>query len=297
MQPVGPWGHHPLCRCRNPGCQQTFRNRPVYHVDMLRWRYPSSIGEAWATNLPPVEQEEEEADVEALDNFDDRVAELRRRLLSAREGPAPDADSSRRRTHAQRLIETAERHEGGRERSRRRRQDRLRSHSSNESVFDGAPSAGNAMGADSLRLRAKQSPGLLWRKALTEIQRYLGQRGVTLPQGLQELSNFVTYLTAIFHGLYPQEAIGPRDSRELRTIAKAFDLLGNGNLAKTANLLVRWFTAVEKSVKKGNWEDSSFLELIRRDAVGLTSQQEKLMAQRGRLLDQRLTGKTFSSAR
>ena len=153
------------------------------------------------------------------------------------------------------------------------------------------------MGADALRLRAEQTPGLLWQKALSEIQRYLGQRGVSLPQGMQEPSNFVTYLTAIFHGLYPQEKIGPRNSRELRTIAEALDSLGNGNLPKTADLLVQRFKAVEESVKKGSWEDSSFLELIQRDAVGLTSQQEKLVAQRGRLLDQRLSGKASPAAR
>ena len=153
------------------------------------------------------------------------------------------------------------------------------------------------MGLDSLRLRAEQTPGLLWQTALSEIQRYLGQRGVTLPQGPQEPSNFVTCLMAIFHGLCPQEKIGPRNSRELRTIAEALDSLGNGNLPKTADLLVQLFLAVEESVKKGSWEDSSCLELIQRDAVGLTSQQEKLVAQRGRLLDQRLTGKASSSAR
>ena len=57
------------------------------------------------------------------------------------------------------------------------------------------------------------------------------------------------------------------------------------------------FKAVEESVKKGSWEDSYFLELIQRDAVGLTSQQEKLVAQRGRLLDQRLSGKASPAAR
>ena len=134
------------------------------------------------------------------------------------------------------------------------------------------------MGADSLRLRAEQAPRFLWQKALTEIQRYLGQRGVTLPQGLQEPSNFVTYLTAIFHGFYPQEKIGPRNSRELRTIAEALDSLGNGNLPKTADLLVQRFKAVEESDKNGSCEDSSFLELIQRDAVGLTSSQERLVA-------------------
>ena len=55
--------------------------------------------------------------------------------------------------------------------------------------------------------------------------------------------------------------------------------------------------AVEESVKKGSWEDSSFLELIQRNAVGVTSQQEKLVAQRGRQLDQRLSGKASPAAR
>ena len=153
------------------------------------------------------------------------------------------------------------------------------------------------MGADSVRLRAEQTPGLLWQKALTEIQRYLEQLGVTLPQGLREPSNSVTYLTAMFHGLYPQERIGPRNSRDLRTIAEAFDSLGDGNLPKTADLLVQRFKAVEEPVKKWSWEDSSFLELIQSDAVSLTSQQDKLVAQRGCLLDQGLTGKTSCSTR
>ena len=74
---------------------------------------------------------------------------------------------------------------------------------------------------------------------------------MTLPQGLQEPTIFVTYLTAIFHGFYPQEKIGRRNSHELRTIAEALDSLGNGNLPKTADLLVQRFKVVEESVKKG----------------------------------------------
>ena len=147
--------------------------------------------------------DEAEAEAASLDNFDERVAELRRRLLSAREGPAPNEGSSRRMTPGQRSIETAGRHERGRERGRRRRRDRSRSRSSDESVFGDAPSAGSAMGADALRLRAEQTPGLLWQKALSEIQQYLGQRGVSLPQRMQEPSNFVTYLTAILSRALP----------------------------------------------------------------------------------------------
>jgi hypothetical protein len=45
---------------------------------------------------------------------------------------------------------------------------------------------------------------------------------------------------------------------------------------------------VEESVKRGNWDDAGFLELISREHVVLTSQNERLAAQRGHLMEQRL---------
>ena len=69
----------------------------------------------------------------------------------------------------------------------------------------------------------------------------------------------------------------PRNHTHVRSAtcqsAEALDSLGTGSLPKTADLLVQLFKAVEESDKKGSWEDGSFLELIQRDAVGLTSQQ------------------------
>ena len=282
-----------LCRCRAAQCQQTFGHRPVYHVDMLRWRDPGGIGEAWATNLPVVEEEEAEPEApEFTDNFDARVAELRQRLMESRRPPsAPHGP----RTPGERLADGAARHERNRSRGRRRRRSRSRSQSSDSSVF-GAAQPGGRLGAESIRLKAEKEPGALWSRALSEIETYLGQRGVALPSDFRERSRFVTYLTAIFHGAYPQEKIGPRSSRELRTLAEALDSLGTGDLPRTADLLTQRFKAVEESIKKGSWEDSNFLELIQKDAVGLTSAPEKLAAQRGRLLDQKLTGKSGSAA-
>ena len=75
----------------------------------------------------------------------------------------------------------------------------------------------------------------------------------------------------------------------MRTLAEALDALGGGDLPRTADLLVQRFKGVEESVKQGNWEDAGFLELISREHVGLTSQHERLAAQRGRLMDQQLS--------
>ena len=98
----------------------------------------------------------------------------------------------------------------------------------------------------------------------------------------------MTYLTAVFHGMFPPDKVGPRTTREMRTLAEALDALGSGDLPRTADLLVQRFKSVEESVKRGNWDEAGFLELISREHVGLTSQNERLAAQRGRLMEQRL---------
>ena len=284
---AAPGGILHLCRAGAHACQQTFGHRHVFHVDTLRWRDLTLIGEAWATNLPPLPARVQEAEVVLDINFEDRIEELRRRLMGSREPRTPRRRAAS--SPSDRLAARAEQYSDAHDRGRRRHRSRSRS-ASTESVFRDAQSSGG-LGADAIRLQAERTPGSLWSSAVSEIESYLGQRGVALPAEMKEPSKFVTYLTAVFHGMYPQEKIGPRSSRELRTIAEALDALGSGNLPKTADLLVQRFKAVEESVRKGNWDDSSFLELIQRDSVGLTSTQERLAAQRGRLLDMRLTGK------
>ena len=62
--------------------------------------------------------------------------------------------------------------------------------------------------------------------------------GADAAAGLRDPSRFVTYLTAVFHGMYPPEKVGPRTTREMRTLAEALDALGAGDLPRTADLLV-----------------------------------------------------------
>ena len=66
---------------------------------------------------------------------------------------------------------------------------------------------------------------------------YLGQLGGA-EGGRRDPSSIVTYLTALFHGIFPWEKLGVRTTREMRTLAEASDLLGSANLTRTADLLV-----------------------------------------------------------
>ena len=131
---------------------------------------------------------------------------------------------------------------------------------------------------------------------MQEIENYLGARGRAGAGNLGDILRFVTYLTTVFHGMFPPEKVRPRTTREMRTLAEALDALGSGDLSRTADLLVQRFKSVEESVKRRNWDDAGFLELISRDQVGLTSPNERLAVQQGRLMEQRLVP-TKSGAR
>ena len=95
----------------------------------------------------------------------------------------------------------------------------------------------------------------------------------------------VAYLTTVFHGHYSAKEVGPRDSRELRTLAEALDSLASGNLPAVADMLMQRFKAVEQKVQDGGgWGTASQLELISDRAVGLTTLAEQTVAARQLLL-------------
>ena len=81
----------------------------------------------------------------------------------------------------------------------------------------------------------------------------------------------VTYLNTIFHASYPQDKVGVRTSRELRTIAETLDELRSGHLPRAADLLMQRFKALEASVQDGSWGLAQNLELMPLSQIGLTS--------------------------
>ena len=69
-----------------------------------------------------------------------------------------------------------------------------------------------------LRAQALKYQGRLYQDGLSEINKFLASRGEPGDEGLSG-GRMVAYLTTVFHGHYSAKEVGPRDSRELRTLA------------------------------------------------------------------------------
>ena len=143
---------------------------------------------------------------------------------------------------------------------------------------------GSSREVDSIRKLSATHPGQLYENGLQEISRFLASRGE--PGGTLSAPKMVAYLTSIFH--YSTEKVGARDSRELRTLAEAIDLLGEGRLPQVCDLLMQRFKAVEGKVIDGDWGVASRLELLPERPVGLASLPEQTAATRSHLLHLKL---------
>ena len=139
-------------------------------------------------------------------------------------------------------------------------------------------------GTTTLRAQALKHQGKLYLDGLAEINRFLASRGEPGAEG-DSGGRMVAYLTSVFHGHYSAKEVGPRDSRELRTLAEALDALAAGNLPAVGDLLTQRFKAVECKIQDGgDWGTASHLELISDRPVGLTTLAEQTVAARQQLL-------------
>ena len=123
---------------------------------------------------------------------------------------------------------------------------------------------------------ARVHPGRHLEELLAKMQTYLSDR-----QGPQDgdhsLRRIVTsYLTSV---LLPSKSdMGLRNTRELRTLAEALDLLIVGDIAGCGDLLSRRFKAVELASMEGNWNVARHLEGIAEGGVSATNIKERAYA-------------------
>lgn len=75
-----------------------------------------------------------------------------------------------------------------------------------------------------------------------------------------------------------QSRMPVRTSRELRTVARALDLVALGQSAQAADLLAQRLKALELSLSDQSWARAQFVELIPQDAAVLTGSDELVMA-------------------
>ena len=151
-----------------------------------------------------------------------------------------------------------------------------------EELFRGAASGSRTVTVKELAL---ENPGQLFQEGVKEVHKLLGHRGVACES---EAASLVTYLTSVFHGSYPQEAVGIRTGKELRTVAEALDMLQAGDLPALGDLLMQRFKSLELSVIDKSFATGSKLELTPDRMVGLSSPREQRVAAQDRLRELKL---------
>ena len=101
-------------------------------------------------------------------------------------------------------------------------------------------------------------------------------------------AKLVGYLQAILFGKHPVEKVGPRNAKELRTIAEGLDHLASGRLPELADLLMQRFKALEQAVHDGHWTLASHLELVEDVGTTLAGPEEQRDAARSEMAQHRL---------
>ena len=84
-----------------------------------------------------------------------------------------------------------------------------------------------------------------------------------------------------FHGILEQtqaQQLSKRDSRELKTLAAAVDLLVRGQLSQAGDLLMQRFKSVETAARDQHWEVAVQQELIPESVTGASSLREHEVA-------------------
>ena len=84
------------------------------------------------------------------------------------------------------------------------------------------------------------------------------------------------YLTTVLEITHPQ--MGPRNNREMHTLARAVDYLVDGKVAEASDLLTQRFKAIEMSITDKSWTVAEHLELLPPAAVSSTTEPERAQA-------------------
>ena len=84
------------------------------------------------------------------------------------------------------------------------------------------------------------------------------------------------------------QSLGKRDSRELRTLATALDLLASGRVECVGDLLMQRFKSVELTSKDGTFDVGQAYELLPRDDVSATTATDQHMANKSEMFSRKV---------
>ena len=96
------------------------------------------------------------------------------------------------------------------------------------------------------------------------------------------------YLHTAFFPKYPENAVGIRTARELKTLAKAVDQLCRGQVVQGLDVLLQRMKALEVVATQGSWTQARWFELLPQQDVASWSPEELQAAQRLETIDRRL---------
>ena len=137
---------------------------------------------------------------------------------------------------------------------------------------------------------AEKRPGRLTARLLNKMRDILAREEGPMHQGagtnLTPSAASSYFLTVIV----PQykERLTLRTSRELRTTAKALDLLAQGRADRAGDVLSQRYKALELYLADQTWSRAQFLELIPPEGATLVEKDEMLMASKEQTVEQRM---------
>ena len=123
---------------------------------------------------------------------------------------------------------------------------------------------------------SKKSPGMLLRKGMQEMGRYLADRAPGEKEEEDWMANrMMAYVSQVILNQHPPASIGIRNHRELLTLGLAIDLLIQGHLPELGDLLMQRLKALETSFSDQGWHSARHQELIPSHAASLTTEAER----------------------
>ena len=135
---------------------------------------------------------------------------------------------------------------------------------------------------------ARKQPGKLLRSGLKKMHLHCNPLIAGLAGGDTDLPpTAIAYMNNIVTAARGQ-SLGKRDSRELRTLATALDLLASGRVECVGDLLMQRFKSVELTSKDGTFDVGQAYELLPRDDVSATTATEQHMANKSAMFSRKV---------
>ena len=159
---------------------------------------------------------------------------------------------------------------------------------SDESDFRKAPSGTAKSSQLKLLSYSRRHPGRLASRMLLKMAK-------TSARGLEGASRSKTPAVAMHHlltVLQPslQGKLGMRTLREMKTLAQCLDLLAEGEVGRSADLISQRVKALERATVEGHWNSAQFLELLPPENSTLLERDEELYLARETLTEQKIRG-------